>query len=51
VPFVFILEMEADGSGVFRLFQCIPFRFGPTEAAPAELESRERPATRDLGAR
>jgi hypothetical protein len=30
VPFLFNIETEADGSSVFRLFQFLPLRFGPS---------------------
>jgi len=33
VPFLFNLEKNEDGSGVFRLFQFIPFSWGPLEAS------------------
>ncbi len=34
VPFLFNLEKNEDGSGVFRLFQFFPFSWGPLKASP-----------------
>jgi hypothetical protein len=38
MPFLWSRETNADGSGVFRLFQCIPIRFGADRSRQPETK-------------